>query len=85
MIGTDVVGPALGWFSEHECSAGAADHIATWIAERNTWLESQGIGGIVKDGVNRPGFPVQWLIDAKFWFHDPQQELVFVIRFSRPT
>lgn len=55
---------------------------AEWRKERNAWMRSQGIGGIVKDGKRSKSIPNWWPSTSEFWFTDEEKEAEFLRNYK---
>ena len=78
-VNAEIVSNAVKWFSTVEPTRRANKK---WFIDRNQWLKSQGIGGMVINDNQEEEIPDWFVINDEFWFVNEATETLFVLRWS---
>lgn len=78
-VNANIVGNAVEWFAAVEPTRRVNKK---WFIDRNQWLKSQGIGGMVINDNQEKEIPDWFVINDEFWFVNEATETLFVLRWS---
>ena len=78
-VNANIVGNAVKWFAAVEPTRRVNKK---WFIDRNQWLKSQGIGGMVINDKLEEKIHDWFFINDKFWFVTESEESLFVLRWS---
>ena len=79
-VNAEIVSNAVKWFAAAVEPTRRANK--KWFIDRNQWLKSQGIGGMVINDNQEEEIPDWFFINDKFWFVTESEESLFVLWWS---
>lgn len=81
-VNTELVRNAVKWFAADRGVEPTWWGTKKWFIDRNQWLKSQGIGGMVINDNQEEEIPDWFFINDEFWFVNEAKETLFVLRWS---
>ncbi len=81
-INYEIVSNAVKWFAANHGTDPEWWAPENWFINRNQWLKSQGIGGMVINDKLEEKIHDWFFINDKFWFVTESEESLFVLRWS---
>lgn len=82
MISNTIIGNALEHWLANEGKGCDTLRAKEWRKERDAWLRSQGVGGIIKNNKQSKSIPDWWGSGTQFWFLSEDQEKSFKNAFD---
>lgn len=83
-IKKEVVISASKWWFRNVYVKNMQQHMYDYVSARNEWLKSQGICGVVKNGVRENNIPYRFMSgnDLMFFSETEEEEIIFILKWQ---